>query len=190
MDFFTADTHFYHEKMAELRGFNSTDAMNERLVNDWNAVVGKSDRVFVLGDLSFGRQADTIELMSHLQGQIFLVLGNHDSRKEAAKNPYVTWAREAAFIKAPCGTGLSLSHFPMLVWNKSHYGSWHLHGHSHGNLKLPAEMAGARIFDVGVDNTYEHTGTYGPMSFDLIQIARGPVSDIALDHHVTKGRTG
>ena len=188
MDFFTADTHFFHKKMAEIRGFSSAEEMNDRLVADWNDAVGNSDRVFVLGDLSFGRPVDTVLLMSRLKGQIFLVLGNHDSRKEAARNPYIAWVREAAFIKAPCGTGISLSHFPMLVWNKSHYGSWHLHGHSHGNLKLPAEMRGARIFDVGVDNAFERTGSYGPMSFDLIQIARGPVADFALDHHESGAR--
>ena len=27
-----------------------------------------------------------------------------------------------------------LCHYAMRVWDRSHYGSWHLYGHSHGNL--------------------------------------------------------
>jgi calcineurin-like phosphoesterase family protein len=36
----------------------------------------------------------------------------------------------------------------MRVWRASHFGSWHLFSHSHGNLP---ELQGALSFDVGVD---------------------------------------
>jgi calcineurin-like phosphoesterase family protein len=41
-----------------------------------------------------------------------------------------------------------LSHFPLEVWDRKHYGSYHLHGHSHGNLPPRG-----RRMDVGVDCT-------------------------------------
>jgi len=39
-----------------------------------------------------------------------------------------------------------LCHYSLRVWDRSHYGSWHLYGHSHGNLP-PLENS----LDVGVD---------------------------------------
>jgi hypothetical protein len=39
----------------------------------------------------------------------------------------------------------------MLRWNKAHYGSIMLHGHTHATLKYPEPM---RILDVGVDHTF------------------------------------
>ena len=41
----------------------------------------------------------------------------------------------------------TLSHFPLAVWPRKHYGAVHFHGHSHGTYK-----AEGRILDVGVDN--------------------------------------
>ena len=47
----------------------------------------------------------------------------------------------------------------MRVWNKSHYGSWELYGHSHGTL----EPIGKQL-DVGVD-----TNNFYPYSFEDIK---------------------
>ena len=54
------------------------------------------------------------------------------------------------------GQLIVLCHYSMRKWNKSHYGSWHLYGHSHGNLP-PLGLS----FDVGVD-----TNDYYPYSLD------------------------
>ena len=45
-----------------------------------------------------------------------------------------------------------LSHYPMAEWDRKHYGSWHLHGHSHcKHIAKPGELK----IDVGVDcNNY------------------------------------
>jgi len=43
---------------------------------------------------------------------------------------------------------LVLCHYPLARWDRSHYGSWHLHGHCHGNY----HALDGFIFDVGVDN--------------------------------------
>ena len=53
-----------------------------------------------------------------------------------------------------------LCHYAMLVWNKSHHGSWMLHGHSHGTLKYPFA---AKILDVGVDSH-----NFYPISLDFV----------------------
>jgi len=41
-----------------------------------------------------------------------------------------------------------LSHYCFRTWEKMHYGSWHLYGHSHGSL---VDNGGGKCMDVGVD---------------------------------------
>ena len=45
-------------------------------------------------------------------------------------------------VKVP----IVLCHYPLAQWDRKHYGSWHLHGHSHGTYKT-----GGKIMDIGVD---------------------------------------
>ncbi|MDP2727308.1 MAG: hypothetical protein Q8P59_07165, partial [Dehalococcoidia bacterium] len=41
---------------------------------------------------------------------------------------------------------VTLCHYPVARWDRSHHGAWHLHGHSHGFYK-----GRGFILDVGVD---------------------------------------
>ena len=53
--------------------------MDAAMVDGWNRVVGKNDIVFHLGDVGFWKSADQArELISSLNGDKRLVLGNHD----------------------------------------------------------------------------------------------------------------
>jgi calcineurin-like phosphoesterase family protein len=50
---------------------------------------------------------------------------------------------------APGGTqSIVLFHYALRVWNRAHYGAWHLYGHSHGTLP---DIPGSLSLDVGVD---------------------------------------
>lgn len=40
-----------------------------------------------------------------------------------------------------------MCHYPMVTWNKKHYGAVHLHGHSHGTLQTTAKNR----YDIGTD---------------------------------------
>ena len=61
----------------------------------------------------------------------------------------------------------------MRVWNASHYGTWQLYGHSHGDLlDDPALLS----IDVGVDAVARRFGTannllenYRPISYDEVK---------------------
>ena len=74
MDFFTSDTHFNAERTLELskRPFKSVEDMNNALVDNWNAIVGKDDHVYHLGD--FG----DYEFAQKLNGHIHLIFGNYE----------------------------------------------------------------------------------------------------------------
>lgn len=88
---FIADTHFGHEKVAELRGFSSTEDHDAAIIEDWTARVGKDDTVFVLGDISSGRNSDVelraLDIIGNLPGQKRLIAGNHDSVSGIHRRP-------------------------------------------------------------------------------------------------------
>jgi calcineurin-like phosphoesterase family protein len=78
-DFFTSDLHLGHVNAAvNFRGFDSVEAHNETLIDNWNSVVGPTDTVAILGDVCMGTVAETIGLVSRLNGVLSLQPGNHD----------------------------------------------------------------------------------------------------------------
>lgn len=153
--FFTADLHFFHEGIIQncRRPFKNAQEMNEELIRNWNAVVPKTGRVFVLGDM-FWKQGDLgkcVKVMDRLNGKKWLIAGNHDGFD---REDYL----EMGFEDARDYLELSVekqqvicSHFPLLEWNGFYRGSWHLHGHTHGK----GSHFSFRVLDVGVDaNNY------------------------------------
>lgn len=175
MIFFSADHHFGHGNIWKPthanRPFTSTHEMNMGLVAAWNAVVGKKDTVYHLGDIAWGSPNAMSKILDRLNGTIHLILGNHDKtaqhRKCRERFASITDARMDLVVPDPeAHEGerlIVLDHYAMRVWNCSHWGSWQLYGHSHGNLPdLPDRLQ----MDVGVD-TAEPFGT--PYSYDQIK---------------------
>jgi calcineurin-like phosphoesterase family protein len=79
--FFTSDTHFGHGGALGLyrRPFPSVAAMNEALVEGWNATVGPDDDIWHLGDFAIKQPAAAVaEWLGRLNGQKHLVAGNND----------------------------------------------------------------------------------------------------------------
>ena len=160
--YFTSDTHFGHKRIIEYcsRPFAHADAMDEVLIERWNARVGHSDVIYHLGDFSLKSRGFARRIFSRLNGHI-KVLGlpwHHDKgwvpRQPGASDFYSASGHAVEILPpllviraegVPCGS-LTLSHYPMAEWEASFHGAWHLHGHSHGNHK----GAGA-LLDVGVD---------------------------------------
>src|SRR6218665_2406214 len=75
---FTADTHFGHARIIDIcrRPFGSVDEMDRAMVANWNAVVGKNDQVFHLGDFAYRADQRLMRrVFSQLNGQKFLIEG-------------------------------------------------------------------------------------------------------------------
>lgn len=154
--YFTSDTHFFHENIIPHcdRPFENLEHMHQVLVDNWNSVVRKADVVYHLGDFAFTRNSsidtEVTDLMSNLNGNKFLVNGNHD-RKTVTRNK--KWSKVTPYHEISIDIGsthrqlITMSHYPLLYWNKMRFGSYMLHGHCHGTLK---EDHSLRI-DVGVD---------------------------------------
>lgn len=156
--FFTADLHLGHANIIKYcqRPFGSVREMDKTLIDNWNSVVTPEDLVYVLGDLSMG---DHMKYLPKLNGKKALIIGNHDYLTDKAKKEYefITPLTDIR-IKAK---RITLCHYPMLAWNGSFHGSWHLYGHVHGNS---IEYGFKNACDVGVD-----VWDYFPVSFDAIK---------------------
>jgi calcineurin-like phosphoesterase family protein len=143
--FFTADTHFGDHRTINIqrRAFENVAAMDQLLIERWNAAVGVDDEVWHLGDVA-RRSADVAPLLAALNGTKHLVRGNNDPDATLAAQG---WASVQDYVELEeDGRKLVLCHYPFRSWNAQGRGAINLHGHSHGRLKpMP------RQYDVGVD---------------------------------------
>jgi calcineurin-like phosphoesterase family protein len=187
---FTSDTHFYHANVIKYcnRPYSSVEEMNEAIILEWNSKVKPDDIIYHLGDFSFAKDiSKTMEIVDRLNGQIFLIRGNHDYGQFVKKfitHPRVIDVRDLYKLKikdpdSPSGTQeIVLCHYAMEVWNHSHYGAWHLFGHSHGTL--PDNLDKMRL-DVGMDNHGMKILSYEDVKVAMFQRSIGSV-----DHHDPK----
>ncbi len=181
--FFVADTHFDHGGIGpdgQRRGmlkhrpqFETLDEMHELIVTNWNERVGTGDRIIHLGDFGF-KPSRIPEWTKILNGEIHLVLGNHDKdwpwSQERIDHCGFASVRPAYYLRHE-GYKLYLHHYACRVWRNSSHGSFHLFGHSHG------DMPGLnRSMDVGVD-----ANNFTPLSFEEIRDRLCACPDT--DHH-------
>ena len=78
---FISDNHFNHAKIIEYcnRPFANVDVMNNYMTAQWNSAVGVNDLVYHLGDFALQSDKENVtDLVSQLNGDIVLILGNHD----------------------------------------------------------------------------------------------------------------
>lgn len=152
---FTSDTHYGHNNILRYcdRPFETIDAHDEALLNNAWETVGEGGVLVHLGDVVFGRVEKARAVTSRLPGGLkILVAGNHDYEQtlEAPDWDMVVPYLELKLQLEGREVLLVLSHYPFEIWNKSHHGALHLHGHSHGSLPALLKEAGGRL-DVGVD---------------------------------------
>lgn len=176
-EFVTADTHFGHSNVIKFsnRPFTDVDEMNEELIERWNAKIPIGGIVYHLGDFSFLPKERTQEILWQLNGTIRLVRGNHDRRIKGELLKEFEWVKDYYESKLLDHTKVVMCHYAFRTWNASHYGSWNLHGHSHGSLN----STGMRQMDVGVDN---HPNLE-PFSFEEVQEYMAGRGHEQVDHH-------
>jgi len=172
---FTADTHFDHLGALKFRPmFESVQEMNEHIIEKWNGSVKKGDHIYHLGDFGFFK-ADRMLIIKHrLNGDIHLVKGNHDDKLRPFEKALFTSISDLRYIKVN-KQKIMLCHYAMKTWRSSHNGSWHLYGHSHGNL---ADDINSLSLDVGVD-----CNNFTPVSFDEIKQRMEKKTFVPIDHH-------
>lgn len=173
--FFTSDTHFGHQKMltyyperkerAEKWALDNNrteqsliDAHDQWLIDNWNKKISRVDTVYILGDFSFRTKEETENILKQLNGQKFLIRGNHDEPLSGLEN-YFAWVGAMKEIKIgkDIVEGIKnpincvLCHYPLLTWRTRSRGGLMIHGHCHGGLDEYNAKSGELRFDVGID---------------------------------------
>lgn len=178
--FFTSDTHFGHANILKYdpRPWDNIDEHDQALIDNWNKVVPPSGLVYHLGDVMWHtRDYKCSYILDSLNGTLILIKGNHDrSNKPLLKHP--RWSKVCDYEEITVrDQKIILFHYRMVVWNRSHHGSWALHGHSHGTLPVNRQ---ARTFDVG-------TMCWGftPISFSQVAEEMSKHSFTPVDSHGT-----
>lgn len=170
--FFTADTHFGHENIIKYdnRPFADIKEHDNKLIEYWNETVSDGDTVYHLGDFALTSIGYATSILHRLHGKIHFIYGNHDkntTKKLAERYPdKCTYERFATYLRLPDKPMIIMCHFPMWSWERQSRGTWHLHGHCHGNLGKNSACGcpkkGLRL-DVGTT-----LNNYKPFSLDEV----------------------
>ena len=155
MYYFTADEHYWHRNIIKYcaRPFPSIEENNEAIIERNNEVVGDNDIVIHGGDTTLLSKLkfQKANILQRLKGKHVFLKGSHDSW--LPDSAITRWEKHIDDIY------VVVDHYAGRVWPRSHYGSWQLFGHSHGNLE-----AWENQHDIGVDNN-----NFYPVSFDELK---------------------
>jgi len=161
--YFSSDWHLAHKNILEYdeRPFNTIQQHDQAIINNVNKVCEPTSLLFILGDLSMGKDINYIEsLLNQIQCKMVLIKGNHDKHlKDSFLKSHFIDVRDYLELKSSKGKFI-LSHFPFYSWDGSHRGTPHLYGHIHKNK---ANLNG-KHFNVGICNSQ----SYSPFSLEDI----------------------
>jgi len=167
-------------------GRESVERMDSYLIDETNKIVGEEDILWFLGDFCFASKHNYFEIAKSYRNRInckniFCLWGNHD-RQEIAS--LFSAAQDYAEINWQ-GQIITMFHYALATWNKSHHSSWNLYAHSHGTAEswFDKMMPNRRSIDVGVDNAARILGAYRPFSFEEVRNIMKNRSGHSIDHH-------
>lgn len=162
-----SDPHFGHANVIlNLRHFRTVEEHDELIVTNWNKTVTKRDIVYLLGDVTMENKK--YEILSRLNGTIYVIGGNHDMVKHSAElMKYVTGIGGTVDYK-----GFQLTHVP--IHPREFYSSIvttkriiraNIHGHVHAeymrdNFGRP---------DYNYINVSAEVINYTPIPFEIIE---------------------
>jgi len=154
MYFFTSDQHFSHNNIISYckRPFKTIEEHDHEIIKRHNEVVYPNDFVVHGGDFTLKHGKTFAQsIINQLNGNHIFLRGSHDYWID--KSAHERWERKID------GQYIVVDHYAGRVWPRSYYGSWQLHGHSHGNLP-PIGLQ----YDIGVDNN-----DFYPVSFTQLK---------------------
>lgn len=150
MNFYIGDMHLFHANVTgegnnfDGRPFSTLDEMHSTFKENWNGTVTNADNVYLDGDAVWKTNDNAIALVSTLKGNKHLILGNHDSTKDARYTQLFTEIvpyKEISDKAFGQDFRVILSHFPIMFWNRQRHHrvingkempiSIHLYSHVH-----------------------------------------------------------
>lgn len=130
--FVVSDTHFGHANMMNfkrsdgitpLRHFTDVTEMDQTMIQNWNAMIKPTDKVYHLGDVFINKKF--AHIVGQLNGDKVLIKGNHDIFDLSVYTPYFRDIR-AYHVLAKC----ILSHVPVHPSQLQRF-KGNIHGHLH-----------------------------------------------------------
>ncbi|UDL14839.1 metallophosphoesterase [Microbacterium phage Gretchen] len=157
---YTSDLHLGHERVAALRGFESTALHDGTLVHRWIETVAPEDTVYILGDVTgtsaTARVEAALALLADLPGTKHLIAGNHDPVHPMHRRSFARWMPAylevfdtvTPFLRRKIGGHeVLLSHFPYAAYGEGpHRGG--AEASRHDQYRLP---------DLGIPIIHGHT---------------------------------
>jgi len=193
---FISDTHFGHTNVIKYsnRPYATVQEMDESIILNWQQNVRPNDYIFHLGDMGMLDTDRLRKIIMRLPGQKYWIKGNHDKRTKfnQVRDLFVGIydyleidVSDKNIInsdphRASNKQRIILFHYSCRVWNRSHFGSWQLYGHSHGSLEDSKNLLS---MDVGVDATK----LYGPISYRSVKKHISTKQWTPIDHHGDDG---
>lgn len=177
--FFCGDLHIGHKNiLLENRPFNDLSNMKSSLISNITQTVSKDALLILVGDVCFVDKKRGIEefinIIHSINRNIIHVCGNHDDvdLTEQVKASGYKYSFESCEVlnlsikEYSYRQKMSICHYPLLVWDCKHYGSIHVHAHSHGLLKdSNPDYYKNKVVDCGVMNN-----NWMPFSYSQIKL--------------------
>ena len=127
--FVTSDHHFGSYKLPSFLQVYA-ESQEQELIEKWNSIVGKDDIVYYNGDFCDGNFMDLCSYIKRLNGQITLVLGNHD---KLGNDVYKAVFKDAVDEVVLKDLDLTIHHVPVVPVHTSK----EVFGHLHRSLVRP-----------------------------------------------------
>lgn len=166
-----SDTHFGHRNMltfkrddgSPVRPFTTVEEMDEHMIECWNSVVKKDDRIYHLGDVCFKLEHLTA-IMPRLNGRKVLIKGNHD---QLSVNQYMRYFDDIrAYDRLDC---YMLSHVPIHPASLGFKTPFQIHGHTHYRNVTMLNESGEKIEDPRYFNASVENINYTPIAFEELR---------------------
>lgn len=188
---FLGDAHINHRNLVRgeslwkdksgCRDFDTTDEMNEKIIQSCNNNLHSDSVLFLVGDFLFGDKTQLEYWLDRIKcKEKHYIYGNHcDFIRENEKyqklfNSVQDYTEIICYNKARKKTLCCIFHYAMKVWNESHRGSYAITGHSHGSLPYTENELG---LDVGWECFQK------PLTFNEIDEILSKRTFKGVDHH-------
>ena len=147
--------HLGHESMAKMRGWESSIQHDAVLTVEWNRVVSKRDKVFILGDVTM-ENSKSYHILDQLNGMKHVILGNHDRSRDISE-----LLKHVDYVSGPVRykKDFWLTHIPVHPIEFDYRIKCNIHAHIH-NVNLN---------DHRYVNVDAHRVGYTPVLFDNIK---------------------
>lgn len=125
--FLIADLHLGHANIIRYCSrpflFSDSREMDHVLIKNWNYTIGPKTRIYCLGDLRYGPEAEpAMQYQKRLRGDIIFIRGNHDGPETGTVSSVETEYENLKFL---------LIHDPADA--PPSFDGWVIHGHHHNN---------------------------------------------------------